>query len=264
MQKEITQHIVISITIIVLVILFLGGIIISFVTDFRKRHKRNMQDNLKMQHAFNQQLLQSQIETQEETFSAIGKELHDNIGQLLNSTKLLIGVTQRTLKDYPDTLNIANETLGTAIHELRSLSKSLSKEWLQQFNFIENLHTEVKRINTAERLQLHFNPTLDLPFKSDEQIILFRIVQEALQNAIKHAHAQNVFINLFQNEESNLFSITIIDDGQGMSESSIKKTGVGIMNMQQRIKLLNGHLQWQSTPTGTTVTIQLPIQPLEK
>jgi len=213
-----------------------------------------------MQQAFSQQLLQSQIETQEETFSTIGKELHDNIGQLLNSTKLLIGVTQRTLKEHPDTLKIADETLGTAIHELRALSKSMNKEWLQQFNLLENLDTEVKRINATDGMQLHFSPIGNIPFKNDEQIILFRIVQEALQNAIKHANAKNIHINFTEN--ASLFSISIVDDGQGMMENYPTKSGTGITNMRYRAELLGGNIQWQSDKKGTSVIIQLPIEPI--
>ncbi len=210
---------------------------------------------------YEKQIFQSQVETQEETFSAIGKELHDNIGQLLNSTKLLIGVTQRTLKEYPDTLQIADETLGTAIYELRALSKSMNKEWLQQFNFVQNLDTEVKRINSADSLRLHFLPAENVPFKSDEQIILFRIVQEALQNAIKHANAKNIYINLL--EGADLFSISIIDDGQGSNGSTPFQAGMGMVNMQHRIKLLGGNIQWQPDNEGTSVIIQLPIEPIQ-
>ena len=232
----------------------------SYIAVFMKRKKRHTEEKEHMQQTFAHQLLQSQIETQEETFSALGKELHDNIGQLLNSTKLLIGVSQRTLMQYPDTLSIAEQTLGKAINELRSLSKSLNKEWLQQFNFIENLETEVKRINAADNLQVHFTAQATVPFKSDEQIILFRIVQEAVQNAIKHAQAKNIYIRLAT--DTDLFTIVVEDDGKGFVQTP-NNTGVGMLNMQQRIKLLGGNITWQPTATGTTVSIHLPIKPID-
>ncbi len=214
-----------------------------------------------MEKDFQDQLQKSQIETQEETFAILGKELHDNVGQLLNSAKLLIGVTQRKLTDAPDTLAIADETLGTAINELRSLSKSLNKEWLQQFNFIDNLQTEIKRINAAERLQIKLSYAAQLPLKSDEQIILFRIVQEALQNAIKHAQASRINIKI--TEELNLLSVVIEDDGKGFAGNEKQQSGVGLINMQHRSKLLGGSIQWNSSPNGTVITIQLPVKPIE-
>lgn len=260
-MQNYSPSVAITIAAISIILLFLGVLFIMMLLYYRNKRQQTAKEKEMMEQAFNELLLQSQIETQEETFSALGKELHDNIGQLLNSTKLLIGITQRKLDHSPDTLAVADETLGTAIHELRSLSKSLNKEWLQQFNLIENLQTEIKRINANDDLQIHFVPTLNLPFKSDEQIVLFRVVQESLQNAIKHAKAKNIYIEMSEGS-SPLFTINISDDGCGFIASQLPKSGVGIINMKHRINLMKGNIQWQSLPTGTTVSIQLPVQPI--
>ena len=103
---------------------------------------------------------------------------------------MLLGITQRNLADIPETLTIAQETLGKAISELRSLSKSLDKEWLAQFDLIDNLATEINRINAGLILEIHFSHPGKLSLTVEKQIILFRIIQEALQNAIKHSEAQ--------------------------------------------------------------------------
>jgi signal transduction histidine kinase len=237
-----------------------AAFLLIYVNLYNEKKKKHILEKQKMQHDFTNQLLQSQIETQEETFSALSKELHDNIGQLLNSTKLLIGVTQRTLAEPPDTLRIAGETVGTAIQELRALSKSLSKEWLQQFDFMQNLENEGKRINAADSMRIHFVPEKSIPFKRDEQIILFRIVQEALQNTIKHAKAKNVYIDI--SRTGDVFTIGIRDDGKGFQQGS--SNGVGMMNMQQRTKLLGGTIAWQATGNGTNVLIELPLKPFEQ
>lgn len=215
-----------------------------------------------METHFGQALLQSQIETQEETLSVLGKELHDNIGQLLNSTKLLIGVSQRQISNPPDTLIIADETLAKAINELRSLSKSLNKEWLEQFNFIENLETEIHRLNTAGALYFEFIHIDRLPLKSDEQLILFRIVQEAMQNAVKHAQAQHIQIAIAETQA--LLTVTVTDDGKGFTKETAKPDGLGMLNMKHRTHLLGGVITWQQAPEGgTVVAIQLPVKPME-
>lgn len=259
MQEE-TNNIIQLVIAITVIFLIAAAFLILNVNIYNERKKKYIEEKKIMQQAFAQQLLQSQIETQEETFSVLGKELHDNIGQLLNSTKLLIGITQRKLTNYPDTLTIADETLGTAIKELRSLSKSLNKEWLQQFNLIDNLQTEIKRINASEALTIQFTHPNKLPFDSNEQMLLFRIVQEAIQNAIKHAQTTHISIEAKEGN-NNQFFITIVNNGKGFATDSKKPNGVGMMNMQDRIKLLNGSINWQSsTLTGTTVTIQLPFK----
>ena len=91
--------------------------------------------------------------------------------------------------------------MGKAINEVRSLSKSLDKEWLQQFDFINNLQTEVNRINAAKTLQIYFSHPEKLLLQPEEQIILFRIVQEAIQNSVKHSQAQQIDISC----QSSLF-----------------------------------------------------------
>jgi signal transduction histidine kinase len=97
--------------------------------------------------------------------------------------------------------------------------------------------------------------------KAGEQIILFRIVQEILQNAIKHSHAKNVEIKI--KEDSQLLTIYLADDGTGFNESTITKS-VGILNIKHRTRLLGGTVQWQSSiNNGTRVTIQLPVNSIK-
>lgn len=251
-----SEEIRITILSITFLLLFFGLSIIFLIFIFSKKSQLHQKEKEILNANFDRAILQSQLETQEDTFASLGKELHDNVGQLLNSAKLLIGVTQRKFKDAPDTLAIADETLGTAIQELRSLSKSLNKEWLAQFDFIENLKTEINRINVSDSLQIEYSPIAKLHFPVDEQIILFRIVQEALQNAIKHAIASKIRISVIENGE--WLSVILEDNGKGFGE--VKQTGVGLLNMQQRTKLLGGTIQWQSSNNGTTVSIQLPVK----
>jgi signal transduction histidine kinase len=210
-----------------------------------------------MQSNFEKTLLQSQIEVQEATFSALGKELHDNVGQLLSSTKMLLGVTERSLTTPPDTLITAQETLARAINELRSLSRSLTKEWLEQFNLIENLQAEVARNNSANDLQIFLSTPQILSVSPDKQIILFRIIQEALQNAIKHASAKNIAITI--TEDNTAITTIIKDDGSGFDTNDDIK-GMGLMNMKQRTQLLDGSITWQSNADeGTVINITLPV-----
>lgn len=209
-----------------------------------------------MKKTFEDALLHSQIEVQEATFSVLAKELHDNVGQLLSSSKMLLGITQRNMTNTPLTLNIAEETLGKAIHELRSLSKSLDKEWLEQFDLIENLGTEIKRINAGLVLEIHFLHSGKLPLTVEEQIILFRIIQEALQNAIKHSDAKNIFIEIETTDENIIVNIT--DDGKGFEP--IFNDGLGMRNMKHRTKLLGGNITWNIPEKGSSVTIQLPLK----
>lgn len=257
-----SNNIIIIVVIITCTFFIAAAALLTYVRMYNERKRKHQEEKKTMTGEFEKQLMQSQLETREETFYQLGEELHDNIGQLLNSTKLLIGVSQRTIPNPPDTLITANETLGKAIQELRSLSKSLNKEWLEQFNFIENLEAEVARINSARSLQLHLSHPGSLHLQADKQIILFRIVQEILQNAMKHARAKN--INITVKESGTSLTITIKDDGSGFKETASAK-GVGLLNIKHRTHLLDGTVQWQSfIGSGTAVIIQIPVNTFAK
>lgn len=251
------QEVLITVIASITLFLLIATVMVLFLFKYQKKQSQHKQQVMLMQQAFTQQLLQSQIETQEETMGLLGKELHDNIGQLLSSTKMLIGVTERSLHNPPDTLLIAEDTLSKAINELRLLTKSLSKEWLQQFNFIENLTAEANRINASKKTTIAFTHPHKLPLEADKQIILFRIVQEAIQNAIKHAKAY--FINISIVQKTALLELTINDNGQGFDFATVKK-GLGITNIEYRIHLLGGTVHWDSNFNGTTIYIQLPTK----
>ena len=212
-----------------------------------------------MQYSYRQELLKTQLETQEQTFHQISEELHDNIAQLLSSTRMLLGITERTMNQVPDSLRTADETLSKAIQDLRMLSKSLNKEWLRQFNFIENLKTEIERINAARTTHLELSTQVStLPLQPESQVMLFRVVQEALQNCIKHSQATKVMIRIEQGED---IRVLIQDNGKGIQTDANRPAGVGMLNMNHRTKLLGGAISWSPAVTGgTLVTISVPVQ----
>jgi signal transduction histidine kinase len=98
-------------------------------------------------------------------------------------------------------------------------------------------------------------PVIEMPI--DRQMMLFRIVQEALQNTIKHGEASRISIVAEQKE--NMLQVSIADDGKGFDANDETIQGVGIINIKHRTKLMNGTVQWNSTKNGTSVIIQLPL-----
>lgn len=213
-----------------------------------------------MQQELQQQLLQSQLETQEYSLNKISRELHDNIGQLLSSTKMLLGIAEMELDNVPDTLRTAEQTLSQAIHDVRLLSKSINKEWLHEFNLIENLQAEKQRINAGRDIQVELTSKHEkLALEPEAQVMLFRVVLEALHNSIKHAAAKQIVIKI--EHTNNSFQLTVRDDGRGFDIESAKKESSGLRNMEQRIKLLGGNIKWVSThKKGTLMKIKIPAE----
>ncbi|TXI33299.1 MAG: hypothetical protein E6Q58_02945 [Niabella sp.] len=229
--------------------------IVFLLMAYKRRDMKHLKEKKHLEEDFNSQLLHSKMEVQEQTFQQIGKELHDNVGQLLSTSRMLIGLAERSLATPPDTLMTANATLGKAISELRSLSKSLDKEWLAQFNLFENLKAEVSRINSTKEIEAFLYIDFYPEISSGKQIILFRILQEAIQNKQKNSKGNKIIIKINKKEDNIL--IEIIDNGRGYSPEGISK-GMGLDNMIYRTKLLGGTIRFISSESGTTIRIQLP------
>lgn len=246
----------------ILLFVILTGIVVFVLLFYQKKRFQHREQMADLQSRIQQEVLKTQLETQESTFRQIGEELHDNVGQLLSSTRILLVITQRSIREAPDTLQTAIDSLATAIQDLRSLSKALNKEWLEKFDLINNILLEVERLNLSGAVNITVDaPESHLPLHAEAQVMLFRIIQEALHNGIKHAEARSIGI-AFSREGADLH-IRIKDNGKGFDPHNSQGNGVGLINMMHRTQLLNGTISWESVPTeGTLVNICVPAQTL--
>jgi len=232
--------------------------IIILILVYQKKQLLFIFEKKALKSQYQEELLKSRIEAQEETLNNVSKELHDNVGQLVGTAKMLVATAVRKLPDVGDTLKEADQTLSKTIQELRMLSKSLNKQWLEQFNFFENLQDETHRINSAGTIIMTASPAVALSLPKERQLILFRMVQEAFQNSMKHAAATHIHIKAEQQEAKLL--VTIEDNGKGFDVNNTSKHGFGMLNLKHRVSLIGGVARWKSDNTGTKVTIEIPHQ----
>jgi len=252
LSKEVTL-IIIACTFLLLVAI---GIII-LILIYQKKQLRYLYEKKELQNQYSAELLKTRLESQEQTLDTLSKEIHDNIGQLLNSAKMFIGVAQRKLTAPEETLQTANDTLGQAIQELRALSKSLNKEWLEQFSFIENLQAEAARINSSQHISMQVDLPDELTLPRDRQLVLYRMVQEAFQNSLKHGAATRICIQA--NQQNETLQVQVQDDGKGFNVNDPLRAGFGITNIRHRAALLGGTATWSSLSPGTQVLFQIPL-----
>jgi signal transduction histidine kinase len=259
MQKE-EYTIITGIVITVIVFLLISLFIFILVVYINQRKKKFKEEKSELEKQYREELLQSQLETQEYSFNQISQELHDNIGQLLSSTKMLLNIGAMELQTVPDSIKTAEQTVAKAIQDLRSLSKSLNKEWLDQFDLIENVNTERERINATRNIEVTLDTTYQkLPLEPESQVMLFRVVQEALQNSIRHASPKHISVEIKNTD--HYFELTIQDDGKGFDINSAKKESLGLRNMEHRVQLLGGTITWRSeADKGTLITIKIPVK----
>lgn len=252
----------ISVAIIIgtLLFLLLACFIIAFFILYKKRKEEHIREKLFMEHTFQQSLLQSQLEIQEHTFNTISQEIHDNVGQMLSLAKLQVSIIeQREIKDT-GTLKELKENIGQAMNDLRDIAKSLSSERIQLISLHDTVANEILRINRTGLINvvMHIEGT-EQPLEVQKKLILFRIIQESIQNIIKHAKATAVEI-LFNYTETNLV-ITITDNGTGFDTSAAlqKNGGLGLQNIISRAALIGGNASINSIiDKGTIIQILIP------
>lgn len=242
-----------------LLVIIMGITMLLVVVVSRNKQNAIELEKKALEEKFASTLAQSKYEIQEATYQSIGRELHDNIGQLLSSTKVLLNVASLQLNTTPQALLDAEATLNDGIQEVRNLSKILNKKWLEQFSLLDNLQIEINRLKQAHPIYLHTDNIAELSFSPEKQLILFRLIQEALNNAIRHAEAKKIDIEISQNSHQCFFRIK--DDGKGFDleqqENGVK--GVGLLHIRERINLLQGSVEWlPNIPTGTLVLFTIP------
>lgn len=242
-----------------IVFLILGAFIVMIVLVYRKRRNLHISEKLNLQSNYRQELLKAQLEIQEQTLTNIGREIHDNIGQVLSFVKLNLNPAGGSLEQLQQKMNDSRDLVAKAINDLRDLSKSLNFQHFAHLGLIKAVEIEAERINKSKLLQLNIMIE-GTPYELGEQceLVLFRIFQESVNNSLKHANARNFNINLQFKAES--FTLTLADDGQGFN---IERTlnsfeGSGLKNIENRAALIGAVATLKSSPAnGCTIILQL-------
>lgn len=199
------------------------------------------------------------IQAQETEREELGKELHDNINQLLASSKLYMELARSGNRDSIDwALKKSYENLNLATTEIRQLSKRLVPPALDNtlLETIADLTNEIRQATP-----IHISVTADSfdesKINEDLKLVLYRIVQEQMNNILKYAKATHVTIFMENNDE--LITLLVIDDGVGF-DTAKKSTGIGLRNIDNRVKFYNGTVNISSQfGKGCQLEIQIPV-----
>lgn len=255
------QHLPKDILIIALAsifVLLISSFIIIFIVVYQQRQQKNAKDKEDMKFAFQQELLKTQLEIQEATFKNISQEIHDNIGQSLSFIKLNINTIDINIPKLAiEKLYESNALLTKTIQDLRDLSKTLSTDFINDIGLSGAIEQQLKLL---EKTGLYKTSILItgkvIKFDVHKELVVFRIVQELLNNIVKHAEANTVDA-LLQYDEHTLI-IKISDNGKGFTPSSLNTNeqpakGIGLYNIMNRVSLIGGKLQFDKPENGGTV-----------
>jgi len=192
----------------------------------------------------------------------LARELHDETGQAL--TSILLGLKGVEDARREDELRAATAQLRalvvTTLQDVRRLAVELRPKALDDFGLVPALERLAETFHEQTGIEVELEPRLgDERLPSELETALYRITQEALTNVVKHAQAKRVSIVLARREGS--VTAVIEDDGRGFAAAKAREDGLGILGMQERIALLDGRLDVESSPGGgTTLAVEVPLR----
>ncbi|MGB4938142.1 MAG: sensor histidine kinase [Ferruginibacter sp.] len=259
MQNPSTQGITFLIIGICLLLLIFISFIVTIVYKYRQKQNAYFKDIEKLKISHENALLQSQLEIQEQTFQNISREIHDNIGQKLTLAKLHLNMFNFENLDLAKVqLNDSATIIGEAINDLSDLSRSMSSEIILNNGIIKALEYEENQLKKSGLFEIDFSVSGEPVYlESNTELVLFRIIQEVLNNIVKHASASVIKIHMHYNDE--YLSIEAKDNGKGFQLTQNTK-GTGLQNIKKRTDLLKGKLKIQSIPCqGTEITLKIPL-----
>ncbi|MEZ5017937.1 MAG: sensor histidine kinase [Flavipsychrobacter sp.] len=236
--------------------------VILYIVVQKRKQVRHILEKERMKHQFSSELLQSKLEVQEQTSQNLSEEIHDNVGQLLSLAKINIHNIEKHAENdrAKNHAEKSKELLTKAISDLRTISHTLNGNYVLQMGLAESIQKEVGYVSSAKEINCNFNINGEqYSLGEDKELLIFRIIQESIANAIKHGDPENITVALDYQPETLL--VTITDDGSGF-ETDVKKegSGIGLNNIKVRTELLRGKVDISSTQNkGTVITLSIPF-----
>lgn len=240
------------------IIIVFASFLIGFLLVHKSRDVRIRNEKAKLLQEYETTILKTRIEVQEAATKNISAELHDNVGGILSHIKMQL----QYLADTEDGLDLRPELiplykdLGSAIDDLRNITHTLNGDMVGRMGLVGALRKELDNIRRAGKMNTTLRIEGDPPLTAAEDLLLFRIAQEAVTNAVKHSGASEIHVSL--NYTGHTLRLSIRDNGRGISaKEEDRDKGMGLMNMAERAAVLGGTINIGKPPEGgTEITVE--------
>lgn len=258
MLNQSQSGLVIFITVVVILLVLFGAFIIVIIYRYQKRQIAYFTEIEELKVMHQNTLLQSQLEVQEQTFQHIAREIHDNIGQKLTLAKLYLNTLSYLNMDnvrssVSDSLGLITESISS----LSDISRSMGTEVLLNNGLVKGIELELEKLDKTGLYKCDFSISgTEVFFNANAEILIFRIVQECLNNFVKHATGEAISVHLVYSVSH--LELIIKDNGKGF-DTERRSEGSGLLNMKKRATMLNGTFGIESSNNGSVITIKIPI-----
>jgi signal transduction histidine kinase len=209
-----------------------------------------------------QQLSARLVDVQETERRSISRELHDEVGQALGLLLMELGHLSKELatgdEKTKELVTRSKEMAERTVHTVRNMALLLRPSMLDDLGLVAAVEWYAREVSRQGSIEVKVNAEGVSESLPDEvKVCVYRVAQEALNNAQRHAHARNVFVELTQS--SDTIQVKIVDDGSGFDTKRTR--GMGLLGMEERVKRLGGTLSIDSQPrSGTTISVALPTK----
>lgn len=201
------------------------------------------------------------LDTEDKERKRIARELHDGLGQMLSTVRLLVSDMDET-NTQPKVVR-SLKALDTTIDEVRNISHNMMPIQLINSGLKAALEELVDTINSTNKLSIKFKMESYLSLDESVSIAVFRAVQEIISNSIKYSEASEIKFSILS--EGEILKVMVTDNGKGFDTKLISESkGIGWSNVYARMELIGGHVSIFSKPgEGTTVRLEIPIQVID-
>ncbi|KAA1246906.1 sensor histidine kinase [Aquimarina sp. RZ0] len=263
MEKELLQEdsqIIVIILIAIMILLLMAVALVVFFFFSRKKIIATELEKANLAISYQKELLYSTIETQEEERKRIAQDLHDAISAKLNVVSLSTHVLIDGTLDKEEQAQTLQHILSVTTHTLESsrrLAHNLLPPILENFGLQATVEELCDEFMSSKKVFVSYDINYEDSLSKANELHIFRIIQELLNNAVRHGAAEQITLNI--QEYDKKLQILFTDNGRGFDIRSIdKKKGIGLKNIESRVDILNGALSYSSElGKGTTFTINI-------
>ena len=250
--------------------LLAAGALVLFVVTYQKRLLRQQLALRTAEAEYQQQLLAAVIEAQEHERERIGRDLHDGIGSTIATAKMLVNrlESDQPTDNRPELFGMVKEIMGTAVHDVRSISHSLFPAVLARYGLADALQHLVDVSNETGTLDIELEVDYPQPLALAQELALYRICQELIHNALKHAKGATR-LDVLLRQRGPLLTLVVEDDGCGLDPAHLAPDGkpalaikgAGLRSIDVRVQMLRARLCQESEP-GQGLRTLIEVQAL--
>ena len=242
--------------------LLLSGAIVLFMVIYQKKMFQEQVKRQQLELSYQQKLMEAVLESQENERRRLAGDLHDSIGGMLSTIRVGLTSISRQI-DHPEMIIQPKQMLDETISSVRNISLDLMPPTLERFGLTFAIKELCERLQLTSKVPVVFHEGEEVrTLTRSTQVMIFRVAQELINNAVKHSNASAISVTL---GGTNRFELIVEDNGSGFDVESVrqhstKRNGLGLYNIENRARVLNATLQIEaSKKKGSKITMTMPL-----